>query len=427
MKPNRYLDPAISVYPDKNKEREFFNYLSYAIEIVENLLRNQNNDGSWGKQGDIFNQVYLTTQVLQCLFRAGFTPEEKRIRKALEFLDNVKEPHIDYRAIYYLYAAMGRLRSNDDIDMFLVSILNEQKEDGSLLFQQEMKGKKEIGPGPWEAKKIHRGREIFHALHELHMISLIDYEDYTNARKLIKKLIKFLTMEEERVNKNSNFHILLDGDGMVDPQFTSWWLCLRIRYGIETEYLEDTIDWILNTQYDGGWREDIKNMGKRIFLSSFVIIDLCYLDEKIKSENKIKISIKRGIDWLIKNHEYWKNHINFSSIAGRAILDGISVYYPNEFPDIYNMSIYFHLKEKMKLKRKIKIFKLLFVLFLFTSVILGIFRFSTFDGAISLSKKFIFNFDRIIGLFVSIFAAIAICNKYKTGIKSRIAKIGGVP
>lgn len=424
MKLNRYLDPVYPVFPDKQREETSFRYVSYVIDIVENLLRWQNKDGSWGKKGDVFNQVYHTTQILQCLLRSGFSPEDDVIRRALEFLDTVKKPSIDFRAIFFLYAAMKRYNI-DEMDAYLLELKKEQRTNGSLLFPQELKRVATADEPHWETIKTHRGKSVFHALHELHTLSMIDNKDLPIAREIANKSIKYLQKVEKDLNPQEDLYILPDGDWKPDPQFTSWWLSLRIRYELPTEFLDETIAWLLENQKDGGWREDLTDEKKRVFITCFVILDLCFLAPKSKLTHEIRAAVKRGIEWLASNKKYWIEDENHSAIVGRALIDSTLFLYPNEYPEIYGMSIYQHLKERIKLKREIRILKVIsFSIALLATGVLGS---QWIHKGISFLIEILTQLQPWVGLVVSFIAIVGAAIKCREKVKDALWKFRSSP
>lgn len=367
-----YGDPIPNFISSDEKENI---YLKTAENIIRSLLKKQNSDGSWGKK-DEFNRIYYTTQVLQTLFHAGFPLSNKNVSKALKFLDKFRVPHVDNRAVYFLYIAMERLNEDEIYDYIVKLLRRRQNEDGSFLFQVEKENlEKEIRePSHWgEEPKRHRGMYIFHTLHTLQMLTMIDYQKFKSikieAEKIMSNCIKFLKQNEKQ------FHILPDKFGNLDAEFTCWWLeRLSLLEGHPPDY-KKTIKWILDQQTKGIWKGEQEIKGKRI---EVVILPTCYTIYKLCSfsyddenlTNQVKASIRMSLIWLIKNRELWEKDINKSAIVARTLINGNNFIDPNKYPHIYRISIYSHLIEKLKLCNRVMIYKvlnivlILFILFL---------------------------------------------------------------
>lgn len=352
---SKYGDPI----PGCVVEEERDIYRIKAEKIIEWLLGIQNRDGSWGA-GDDFKKIYHTTQVLQALFHSGFPLNNDHIRKAFGFLDKYLHPHVDNRAVYFLYAALDKLTEND-LRTYIIQILKrKQNEDGSFLFFTQKSIPDDAAEDHWVRNpQLHRGASIFHTLHIVHFLSMIDTERYSSVKNSIEEIIErsldFLTHAENEM------HILPDKNGNLDPEFTTWWLERLYMLGKLPDDFENTIRWILEKQEDGLWKatvvSGIDTKQATVLPTCYTIFKLCSLPLQGHLLDEVKSAVNNALDRLIENEELWKKDENKSAVVARTLVNGSNFIQPNVKPHIYNRSMYSNIKILFDYGKRTEAFK----------------------------------------------------------------------
>jgi len=335
-------------------------YFDYIVEGLKYLVTSQNADGSWGKKNlSTFRKIYYTTQVVQCLLRAGFPLNSRIIQNALSYLDNYRQPDIENRAVFFLYLPLGRL-SEDELRNYLELLKEVQRDDGTFMYEIRdlEKEEEEITMDEWP--RVRRGIYVFYTLHALHFLSMIDEQKYKNLTSLKNEIWNpawqwlFKELEREEVKK-PRYTLRDPYTNEADPELTSYGLALLHKIGYQIPRFPEVIKWLLNKQVEGSWLYSCK-------ATSFVIMDLCTLSFDNSLLQLVKKAVEEAMKWLVKNKEKWEKNPNLTALAISALISGNIFLNPNfqeaffvNYTETLRKEIMEREKQIRKAKRKTKI------------------------------------------------------------------------
>jgi len=318
-------------------------YFSFINKGISQLISEQNNDGYWGEKNITnFKKIYYTTQVIQCLLKAGFSIKDDVIQDALDYLDNFKEVRIENRANFFLHLPLG-LIEEAKLKEYLKLLKKKQKHDGSFIYEiRDLDSKEQIVDG-WPS--VRRGSYIFYTLHALHFLSMIDEKKYQSLASLKKDIWNdAFQMIRKELQKGVPLNTLKDPmTGYGDPELTAYAIALLNKIGENIPNFSEVINWLLNKQVEGSWMNNVK-------ATSLILIDLASISYDQALSDQVKIAIGNAMKWLINHREEWEVNANLKALAINALIFG------NYFitPDFYQSFYVNYMKELRSEVRKKK-------------------------------------------------------------------------
>lgn len=302
------IDPV----PISSEKPPYFDFIVKGLKYLANI---QNDDGSWGKKKlTTFQKIYYTTQVTQCLLKAGFPLTSETVQDALAYLDNFKEVSIENRAKFFLYLPLGKLSENE-LREYLELLKRIRRDNGSFFYEiRDLKGE-EVKIDEWPG--VRRGSFIFYTTHVLHFLSMIPEEKYRNLTPLKNDIWnKSFEMLLKQLEKAKPPYTLRDPtSGRSDPELTAYALSLLRKIEYQIPNFSEVIRWLLSQQVGGSWLNSYK-------ITSFIVIDLstlCFNEALLPS---VKKAIEEAMRWLIKQKEKWEKNPNLTALVISALIFG---------------------------------------------------------------------------------------------------------
>jgi hypothetical protein len=303
-------------------------YFDFIAKGLKHLTNIQNDDGSWGEKNlTTFQRIYYTTQVIQCLLKAGFPLASEAVQKALGYLDNFKETSIENRAKFFLYLPLGKLSQNE-LGEYLKLLKKIQRQDGSFFYEiRDLKGK-EVEVDEWPG--VRRGSFIFYTIHVLHFLSMIPEEKYKSLTPLKKDIWnKSFKMLLKQLEEGEPRYTLRDPtSGLGDSELTAYALSLLHKIGCQIPNFPQAIRWLLSQQVGGSWLDSPK-------VTSFLIIDLSTLSFDNELLPSVKNAIAEAIRWLINQKEQWEKNPNITALVISALIFGNAFLNPGFYDALF--------------------------------------------------------------------------------------------
>lgn len=290
-------------------------YFDHIVNGVRHLVNIQNADGSWGEEHrSTFQKIYYTTQVVQCLLKAGFPVASRAIEDAFAYLDNFREPSVENRARFFLYLPLGKL-SQSEVRDYLEMLKKRQREDGSFFYEiRDLKGK-EVTIDEWPG--VRRGSFIFYTLHALHFLSMIDGKEYSESTYLKDEIWDpaWQLILTQLSSAKPQYTLKDPAKGLGDPELTSYAIGLLHKIGYQIPNFPQVVIWLLDKQVQGGWLNSPK-------VTSFLIIDLSTLSYDDQQLQLVKEAIAEAMRWLINEKERWEGSPNLTALVISALISG---------------------------------------------------------------------------------------------------------
>lgn len=335
------MKPTIDPFPVIYEKPLYFDYI---VEGIKHLVSLQNTDGSWGEENlTTFQKIYYTTQVIQCLLKAGFPLTSYVIQDALAYLDNFIEPSIENRAKFFLYLPLDKL-SEDELRNYLELLKRIQRENGSFFYEiLDLKGK-EVTMDEWPG--VRRGSFMFYIMHVLHFLSMIDDAKYKNLTSLKNKIWNkaWQTLLTQLKGGAPPYTLKDPTTKLSDPELSSYALGLLHKKGYQVPNFSEVIMWLLNKQVKGSWLNSCK-------VTSFVIIDLSTLSFDIKLSQRVKDAIVDAMRWLINQKKHWEKSPNLTALVINALISG-NIFLNPDFQEAFFINYTEVLRREIKEKEK---------------------------------------------------------------------------
>lgn len=309
------IDPSPLGY----EKPQYFNFIT---EGIRHLILIQNDEGYWGEENlTTFQKIYYTTQVVQCLLKAGFPVSDEVIQDALAYLDNFKEARIEYRAKFFLYLPLGKI-SEEKLRNYLELLRRIQRKDGSFFYEiRDLPGKETV-IDEWPG--VRRGSFIFYTLHVLHFLSMIDDKKYKDLRSLKNEIWNdAFGMLQKELDRGKPLNTLQDPTtGRSDPELTLYALGLLYKIGHQVHNFSEVIKWLLTKQVGGSWLNSCKT-------TSLIVIDLSTLSYNNALSQHVKDAIADAMKWLVSQKENWEKSPNLTALVINALISGCLFLNPN--------------------------------------------------------------------------------------------------
>jgi len=290
-------------------------YFDFIVKGLKHLVNIQNHDGSWGKKKlTTFQKIYYTTQVTQCLLKAGFPLTSDTVQDAFAYLDNFKEVNIENRAKFFLYLPLGKLSENE-LREYLELLKRIRRDNGSFFYEiRDLKGE-EVRIDEWPG--VRRGSFIFYTTHVLHFLSMIPEEKYKNLAPLKNDIWNdaFEMLLKQLEKGNPSYTLLDPTSGRSDPELTAYALSLLHKIGYQIPNFSEVITWLLSQQVGGSWLNSCK-------ATSFIVIDLSTLSFDEALLPSVKNAIEEAMRWLIAQKETWEKYPNLTALVISALIFG---------------------------------------------------------------------------------------------------------